>query len=71
LHARVAASFVKVAKQFDAEVVVQKNNMSVDGKSILAVLMLGAERDSLIHIEATGPESKEALEALGKLITEG
>lgn len=68
LHARAAAAFVKVASQFDSEITVKKENMTVNGRSILGVLMLGAEEGHTIELEATGREAVETLHALGQLI---
>ncbi|OGQ05298.1 MAG: hypothetical protein A2W61_01355 [Deltaproteobacteria bacterium RIFCSPLOWO2_01_44_7] len=71
LHARAAAEFVKVAKKFPADIAVKKGALSVNGKSILAVLMLGAENGDTIEIEATGPKAEEALKHLEELIQAG
>lgn len=68
MHARAAAAFVKVASQFEAEVSVKKETMSVNGKSILGVLMLGAEMGQQIEIEATGDKAGEMIAQLKKLI---
>ena len=68
LHARAAAAFVKIATQFEAEIVVKKEKMAVNGKSILGVLMLGAESGEKIQIEAVGKQAPEAVAALGQLI---
>jgi len=71
LHARAAAAFVKVAKQFPAEISVKKGKLSVNGKSILGVLMLGAEQGQTIEIEAKGVQAQDALNQLGELIEAG
>lgn len=70
LHARAAAAFVKVANRFRSEIFVRKDQMKVNGKSIMGVLMLAASKGSKIDIEVEGDDSTEALEALGKLIEE-
>ena len=71
LHARAAAAFVKVAKQFPAEIVVKKGKLSVNGKSILGVLMLGAEQGQIIEVMAKGLQAKDALDQLSELILAG
>jgi len=71
LHARPAALFVQVANKFDARIVVKNDSEEVNGKSIMGILMLGAERGSTIVIEAEGEDAAAALAELEKiLITE-
>lgn len=70
LHARAAAAFVKVANRYRAEIMVSKEKVQVNGKSIMGVLMLAAAKGSTINIETDGDDSQEALEALGRLIEE-
>jgi phosphocarrier protein len=69
MHARPAAAFVKVASAFASEIVVIKDDMPVNGKSILGVLTLAAEHGSHVTIRAEGDDAAEALEALGSLIS--
>jgi phosphocarrier protein HPr len=64
LHARPAAEFVKLASGFDADVKISKDGFTVDGKSIMGVMMLAAERGSSIVLSIDGPDECEALEAL-------
>lgn len=68
LHARAAATFVKIANRFQSEITVIKDEASVNGKSIMGVLMLAAAKGTEISVTAKGGDAKEALEALGKLI---
>lgn len=68
LHARASATFVKTAERFDAEISVTKDGQTVNGGSIMGLLMLGAGRGSTILIETEGPEAEEALEALTALV---
>ena len=70
LHARAAAAFVKIANRFQSDIIVVKDESSVNGKSIMGVLMLAASKDSTISITAKGDDAKEAIEALRKLIEE-
>lgn len=69
LHARPAALFVQIANKFDARITVSREGEEVNGKSIMGILMLGAERDSEILIEAEGEDADLALIELEKLIT--
>jgi len=71
LHARPADLFVRLANQFDASIEVTKGNERVDGKSILDILTLGAEKGSQLVIVATGRDAQAALIALAKLIEQG
>lgn len=68
LHARAAAAFVKIANRFRSEITVKKDQVSVNGKSIMGVLMLAAAKGTQITVEATGIDEKDALQELGKLI---
>ncbi|MBM3243416.1 MAG: HPr family phosphocarrier protein [Candidatus Omnitrophica bacterium] len=68
LHARPAALFVQIANKFDSRITVKRDNEEVNGKSIMGILILGAEQGSSIIIEAEGEDASVALEELEKLI---
>jgi phosphocarrier protein HPr len=68
LHARPAAVFVQIANKFDARITVRHDDEEVNGKSIMGILMLGAEKDSLIVVEADGIDAEAAIAELEKLI---
>ena len=68
LHARPAAVFVQIANKFDARITVRHDDEEVNGKSIMGILMLGVEKDSLIVVEADGMDAESALVELEKLI---
>lgn len=68
LHARAAAQFVKTANRFRSSINVKKESVSVNGKSIMGVLMLAAAKGTLITVDADGADEDEAIEELGKLI---
>lgn len=68
LHARPAAEFVKLANRFGCEVRVKKDELEVNGKSIMGVMMLAAEHGSRITISAAGDDADAALAALKALI---
>jgi phosphotransferase system HPr (HPr) family protein len=69
IHARPAAQFVRTANSFDADVIVEKDDEEVDGKSIMGLMMLAAGHGSILKITTEGPQEMEALEALGALIS--
>ncbi|MBI4342147.1 MAG: HPr family phosphocarrier protein [Candidatus Omnitrophica bacterium] len=69
LHARPAALFVQLAKQFTSQVTVKKGRKIVDGKSIMGLLTLAAGPNARIAIVVDGPDAAEALEQLAQLVT--
>ena len=71
LHARAAAKFVKLAGTFASQVRVTRGQRTVDGKSILGLLLLAAARGSAIDISADGPDEAQALDALCGLVERG
>jgi phosphocarrier protein HPr len=68
LHARPAALFVQIANKFDSRITVKHDQEEVNGKSIMGILMLGAEQGSSIVIEAEGSDAQAALTALEIII---
>jgi phosphocarrier protein HPr len=71
LHARPAAQIVKLANSFAAEIELSKDGVSVNGKSIMGVMMLAAEFGSSIVIRANGPDAQQAVDALVRLVEGG
>jgi len=71
LHARAAARFVKLAFEFNAEVIVAKNGTSVSGRSIMGLMMLAAGPGTFLELCATGPDAERAVAALAALIGGG
>lgn len=71
LHARAAARFVQTASRFQAVVSVTRGERTVDGKSIMGMLLLAAPRGSVVIIAATGPDSAAAVEELAALVLSG
>lgn len=71
LHARAAARFVNLAGSFRSQVRVGKGSRTVDGKSILGLLLLAAARGSQLSISVDGSDEQEALEALLGLVGRG
>jgi len=71
LHARAAARFVQLATRFRARILVRRESRTMDGKSIMGVLLLAAARGTTITISADGPDEAEAVEALMSLVESG
>ena len=71
LHARASARFVKCAEKFDAEVQVSRDGQTVGGTSIMGLMMLAAAKGSEIEITASGPQARDALDALVALVNAG
>ncbi|MBI3333115.1 MAG: HPr family phosphocarrier protein [Candidatus Omnitrophica bacterium] len=68
LHARPAALFVQVANRFKSAIRVRKGRRTVDGKSIMGILTLAAERGSPIELTVDGPDAEEALRMLEQIL---
>ncbi|MEK6727791.1 MAG: HPr family phosphocarrier protein [Candidatus Omnitrophota bacterium] len=69
LHARPAALFVQIANKFDSRITVKREGEEVNGKSIMGILILGAEKGSTILIEADGHDAQLAILELEKIVT--
>ncbi len=68
LHARAATKFANTANKFTSKVQVCFGDRSIDGKSIMALMLLAAARGSVITLSTDGPDSEQAMEALLELI---
>mgnify|MGYP002622947601 CR=1 FL=1 len=68
LHARAAAKFVWVLNEFDADVTVSRDDVTVDGRSIMGLLLLVAGRGTTIRLRAKGRDAEAALDALAGLV---
>lgn len=68
LHARACALFVKTASKFRSEIFVSRDDLEVNGKSIMGVMMLAAEEGATITVRAVGPDEQAALEAIRDLV---
>jgi phosphocarrier protein HPr len=71
MHARPAAEFVKLASRFKAAVQVRKDDLAVNGKSIMGVMMLAAECGSSMLIRTDGEDAEQAMAALLALVADG
>jgi phosphocarrier protein HPr len=68
VHARPAAMFVKVANRFSSDIFVEKDGETVNGKSIMGLMMLAAGPGSRLQVKATGPDAAQALTELEALL---
>ena len=68
LHARPAAEIEKLASRYESEITLVRDDLEVNGKSIMGVMMLAAEFGSSLLLRAAGPDAEQALSALSDLI---
>jgi len=68
LHARASALFVKTAAEFQSDVFIRRDDMEVNGKSIMGVLLLAASRGITLTLRVEGKDEFLALDALENLI---
>ena len=68
LHARACALFVKTAAKFKSHVLVSRDDLEVNGKSIMGVMLLAAEEGSLLKVRAEGEDEQAAIAALTELV---
>ena len=68
IHARPAAEIVKTAGKFKSNVIIVRDDLEVNAKSIMGVMMLAAENGATIVLRATGDDAEAALDALTAVI---
>ena len=71
LHARPATFFIQKANSYKSSIWVEKDDRSVNAKSLLGVLSLGIVNGMTITLVADGPDEREALDGLKELIENG
>lgn len=69
LHARPAALFVQITNKYESDVMVRKGKDEVNGRSIMGLLTLAAEKGSIIYLRIDGPDAEEAMVELEKIIS--
>lgn len=69
LHARPAAIFVQIANKYDSNITVRKGKDEVNGKSIMGILTLAAEKGSTVYLKVDGADAQIATEELEKLLS--
>ena len=68
LHARPSAEMVKAASRYKSDITISREDLEVNGKSIMGVMMLAAEFGATITLRATGPDADDAIDALSVLV---
>ncbi|MBU4485616.1 MAG: HPr family phosphocarrier protein [Candidatus Delongbacteria bacterium] len=68
LHARPAAQLVKITSRSDCEVFISRDDMEVNAKSIMGVMMLAAEQGSTLTVKCDGPDESDCMNDLKELI---
>lgn len=71
LHARPSAMFVTYAARYKSVIFIEKDRIKVNGKSIMGIMSLAAEKGSKLIISANGEDEKEAVKVLVKLVESG
>lgn len=71
IHARPAAEIVKTAAKFKSGITIVRDDMEVNGKSIMGVMMLAAECGAAIVLRAEGADEDAAIDALAAVIADG
>ena len=69
IHARPAAEIVKTAGRFQSNITIARDDLEVNAKSIMGVMMLAAECGATVRLRADGQDADGALEALSELIS--
>lgn len=67
LHARAAAQIVKSASAYSSKIVLSKDDVEVDGKSIMGIMMLAAAKGSRVMLQVHGEDEDQALAGLERL----
>ena len=68
LHARAAAKFVTLASSFDSDIQLSRDGRTVNGKSIMGVMMLAAAKGTQLTLHINGKDEVDALDQLNGLI---
>ena len=71
LHARASALLVKTASRFKSDIKIAREDIEVNGKSIMGIMMLAAAKGSVIRVKVDGEDEVDAMNILGELITDG
>lgn len=71
LHARAAARFVHMASRFESHVTVSRGSHTMDGKSIMGILLLAAATGTVLTVSTDGADEQAALDALCGFIETG
>jgi len=69
MHTRPSSVFVREAAKFKSEIFLKSNEVSVNGKSIMGILMLALGPGSMVELSAEGPDETEALQVLSAVLS--
>ncbi len=67
IHARPAASIVKLANEYQSDLYLEKDTMKINGKSIMGIITLGATHQSSIIMTCEGPDEEQMADAIEHL----
>lgn len=67
IHARPAALIVQTANEYQCEIFLEKDNNSINAKSIMGIITLGAGYNSIINVKTDGDDEDDALKAIVQL----
>lgn len=70
LHARAAGKLVETTTRFNSDITIEKEGRNVDGKSIMAMMMLAAAKGTTIKVKINGEDEEAAMEAVIALIND-
>ncbi len=70
LHARAAGKLVETTSRFSCDITIEKDGRNVDGKSIMAMMMLAAAKGTEIQIKTNGDDEEDAIKAIVALIND-
>lgn len=68
LHARAAAKLVSLTSGFESDITLSRNGKTVNGKSIMGVMMLAASCGTIIEVNTSGNDADEALQQIEQLV---
>jgi len=71
LHARAAAQLVQTANKFSSEVKLIKDDIEVNGKSIMGILLLAAPKGTDVSVSIEGADEEMAMNVIAELIEDG
>ncbi|MCD6188068.1 MAG: HPr family phosphocarrier protein [Desulfuromusa sp.] len=71
LHARAAAQFVQTANKFSSEITLLKDDIEVNGKSIMGILLLAAPQGTELAVVVEGLDEQRAMDVIAALIEDG
>ena len=71
LHARASALMVKTASRFTSEIKLAREDVEVNGKSIMGIMMLAASKGTTVRLTVDGADEAHAYQTVGDLIRNG